>query len=146
MAYILQSIDIEKVVVTIPSAIVQTLDPSNPYVLVDTNNQFIAAPIACFINIANNQTTPYTGFIHVHLTNTGNGTVGDLCATYSANASGTSDLVPTGLFGMVCNFQATPNRFGGILASKPLSIFFDVLPTAGDGDMIVTLYYVRIII
>jgi hypothetical protein len=146
MGYLIQNIDIIKTTVTIPSADVQVMDSATPFILVSTNNLFFACPIACFVKIETNQTTPYIGFNHLHLTNTNNYSVGDLCATYAINAQIANNLA-TGLFySMLCNFQALPNRFGGALESKNLEIFFDIAPTAGDGDMTVILYYTRITI
>lgn len=146
MGYLIQNIDIIKTTVTIPSADVQLMDLSVPFTLVSTNNLFVAAPIACFVKIEANQTTPYSGFTHLHLTNTNNYGVGDLCATYAINANTALDLQPGLIYSMLCNFQASPNRFGGSNAFKNLEIFFDNLPTAGDGDMTVILYYTRITI
>jgi hypothetical protein len=133
MAYILQNTDILKLEVVIPQSTVQTMDGSGAFTLISTNNQFCAAPIACFVSIEANQTTPYSGFTHLHLANGGNYGVGDICATYAANASGTLNLEPGTFYGLLCNFQAAPNRFGGVNFVKPLQIFFDVLPVAGDG-------------
>jgi hypothetical protein len=146
MAYILQNTDILKLEVIIPEATVQTMDSSNPFKLISTNNEFSAAPIACFVTIEANQTTPYSGFTHLHLANGGNYSVGELCGTYAANASGTLSLINGPFYGLLCNFQATPNRFGGLNAIKDLEIFFDVLPVAGDGDMKVILYYTKLIV
>jgi hypothetical protein len=146
MGYLIQNTDIIKTVVTIPEADVQVMDSSAPITLVATNNLFIAAPIACFIVMQANQTTPYIGFNHLHLTNSNNYGVGDLCATYAINASLTNNLQYPGAYSMLCNFQSAPNRFGGVYAPKNLEIFFDIAPTAGDGDMTVILYYTRITI
>jgi hypothetical protein len=146
MAYILQNTDILKLEVIIPEATVQTMDSSNAFTLISTNNEFSAAPIACFITMGANQTTPYSGFTHLHLANGNNYTVGDICATYAANASTSLSLDTGGFYGLLCNFQATPNRFGGFNGVKDLQIFFDVLPVAGDGDMKVILYYTKLIV
>jgi hypothetical protein len=122
------------------------MDIATPFTLVSTNNLFVAAPIACFFKIEANQTTPYIGFNHIHLTNTNNYNVGELCATYAINATILSNLQAGAAYSMLCNFQASPNRFGGSNAFKNLEIFFDTLPTAGDGDMTVILYYTKITI
>jgi len=143
MGYLIKNNDFIKKVITIPSADVQVMDSSAPYTLVLTNMLFAAIPVLCFVKIANNQTVPYSGFTHLHLTNTANYSVGDINSTYSANSSGTIDLSTGGLYTFLVNFQAIPNRFGGQNANKNLEIFFDILPTAGDGDMEVTLYYLR---
>ena len=143
MGYIINKNDFIKVVVTIPEADVQVMDSSTPYTLVSTNLLFAAIPVLCFVKIANNQTVPYSGFTYLHLTNTNNYSVGDINSTYAANSTGTIDLSPGGLYTFLVNFQASPNRFGGINGTKNLEIFFDILPTAGDGDMEVTLYYLK---
>jgi hypothetical protein len=145
MGYIIQNIDIIKTVVTIPQADVQIMDNTAPITLVATNNLFYALPIACFIKIEANQTTPYTGFTHVHLCNSANPLVGELSATFAENATLTGLRIGE-VYSMLCAFQSAPNRFGGSNAFKPLNIQFDIIPTAGDGDMIVTLYYTRITI
>lgn len=143
MGYLIDPNFIKKVTVVIPTADVQIMD-TTPYTIITGNNLNFYVPIACTIQISANQTTPYTGFTHLHLMNTQNPGVGNICATYSANASSSSDLI-TGnvLYSMLCNFQATPNRFGGINANKPVEIFFDA-PVTGNGDMIVNLFYYTI--
>jgi hypothetical protein len=146
MGYLIQNIDIIKTTVTIPSADVQVMDSTAPITIVNTNNLFFALPIACFIAIGANQTTQYSGFNHIHLSNSGSFAVGRQVATYSANASSTNDLINGLIYSMLINFQASPNRFGGLNSTNSLDIAFDTLPTAGDGDMIVTLYYTRITI
>jgi hypothetical protein len=121
------------------------MDPLAAITLVDTNNLFYALPIACFIKIGANQTTPYIGFTHIHLCNLGNPIVPELSATYAETAT-TAGFQIGEVYSMLCAFQSAPNRFGGLNGFKPLAINFDTLPTAGDGDMIVTLYYTRITI
>jgi hypothetical protein len=140
MGYLIDTGLIKKLTVVIPEADVQVMD-STPYTLLQGNGINVFVPIACTIQIAANQTTPYTGFTHLHLMNTQNPGVGNITATYSLNASASNNLT-TGniLYSMLCNFQASPNRFGGINANKPIEIFFDAAVT-GDGDMIVNLFY-----
>ena len=126
----------------IPEADVLLMDPAQPYTLVFTNNNFCAIPVFCYLTAANNQTTPYDIFGHIHLTNNGNYTSGDLCGTYSQNANGTG-VIAAGVYGaMLINFQAAPNRFGGVIQNKELQIFWDTLPASGDGDLIVNLGYI----
>jgi len=143
MGYLIeQQTDIKKLTLIIPQADVQVMDTTAPFTLINTGLQFTVAPIACFISIEANQTTPYSGFNHIHLSTSNTYTVGAICATYSANASATNNLESSGTaYGMLVNFQASPNRFGGLLTIKECEIFFDTLPTAGDGDMKVILYY-----
>lgn len=143
MGYLINENDFIKKVITIPSADVQIMDSGTPYTLVNSYMLFTAVPVLCYFKILNQQIIAYSGFNHLHLTNTANYSSGDLCATYSANASSTLSLDSGGIYSFLVNFQASPNKFGGINASKNLEIFFDILPTAGDGDMEVTLYYLR---
>lgn len=121
---------------------VQFMDAGQPYTLVSTNNSFFAIPIFCNLTAAANQTTPYDAFVHIHLTNTSNYTVGDICATYSQNANGLGVIDNLQYYSMLVNFQSLPNRFGGINGTKDLQIFWDVLPTVGDGDLIIDLGYI----
>ena len=121
---------------------VQFMDAGQAYTLVSTNNSFFAIPVFCNLTAAANQTTPYDAFVHINLTNTANYGVGDLCATYSQNASAAGVIDNTQYFAMLVNFQSAPNRFGGINGSKDLQIFWDVLPALGDGDLIVDLGYI----
>jgi hypothetical protein len=146
MGYLIESSNISNLTVTIPESYVQTMDSTNSFKLVNTNSQFCAIPLACFIKIAANQTTQYVGFNHLHLTNTGGYVPGRQVATYSINASSTNDLQNGLIYSMLINFQSAPNRFGGVNFFNPLEIFFDTVPTAGDGDMIVTLQYTTITI
>lgn len=143
MGYLIEQNFIKKVTKVIPESDVQIMD-TTPYTLITGNNLNFYVAIACTIQIAANQTTPYIGFNHVHLTNTQNYGVGNICATYSANATVPSNL-STGniIYAMLCNFQSSPNRYGGINANKSVEIFFDA-PVTGDGDMIVNLFYYTI--
>ena len=126
----------------IPEADVLLMDSSQPYTLVSTNNSFFAIPIFCNLKAAANQTTPYDAFVHIHLTNTSNYGVGDICATYSQNASSLGVIDNLQYYAMLVNFQSAPNRFGGINGSKDLQIFYDNLPATGDGDLIINLGYI----
>jgi hypothetical protein len=121
---------------------VQFMDAGQPYTLVSTNNSFFAIPVFCYITAGSNQTIPYDSFTHIHLTNTSNYGSGDLCATYSQNASSAGVIDNTQYYAMLVNFQSAPNRFGGINGFKDLQIFWDVLPATGDGDLIVNLGYI----
>ena len=139
MGYLIDTGLIKKLTVVIPEADVQVMD-STPYTLLPGNGINIFVPIACTIQIAANQTTPYTGFTHVHLTNRQSTNVGNIAATYSANAVNNNLETGNNLYSMLCSFQASPNRYGGSNANKPVEIFFDAAVT-GDGDMIVNLFY-----
>jgi hypothetical protein len=142
MGYLVNDSFIIKRRFVIPELDVQQMDSSLPYTLVPTNNSFYAIPVFCYLTAASNQTTPYDAFVHIHLTNTGNYTSGDLCATYSQNASASGNIQSGDIYGMLVNFQAAPNRFGSFIASKDLQIFWDTLPAVGDGDLIVNLGYI----
>ena len=126
----------------IPELDVQQMDSSLPYTLVVTNNSFFAIPIFCNLTAAANQTTPYDTFGHIYLTNTGNFGSGDICATYSQNASVTGDIQSGRLHAMLINYQSPPNRFGCIYEQKDLQIYWENLPAVGDGDLIVNLGYI----
>jgi hypothetical protein len=126
----------------IPEADVQLMDVSQPYTLIVTNNNFFAIPVFCYLKAAANQTTAYGNFVHIHLTNSGNYGVGDLCATYSRNASVSGSIDNSTYYSMLVNFQSAPNRYGGINGFKDLQIFWDNLPTVGDGDLIINLGYI----
>ena len=126
----------------IPELDVQQMDSSLPYTLVVTNNSFFAIPIFCNLTPAANQTTPYDTFGHIYLTNTGNYGAGDICATYSQNATSAGDIQTGQLYGMLVNFQSPPVRYGCTYEQKDLQIFWETLPAAGDGDLIINLGYI----
>jgi len=141
MGYLIENTIINKATINIPEVDVQIMDSATPYTLIQGNNVNTILPVACYISIGPNQTTPYTGATHIHLTTRNNYGVGDLCATYAFNASGTNSLIAgEAVYAMLCNFQASPNRYGGINSIKNLEIFFDA-PVTGNGDMIVNLIY-----
>jgi len=141
MGYIIDSSIFKKQSFVIPEADVQIMDSNQvPYSLLIGNAINFNIPVACTIRIANNQTIPYTGATHIHLTSTNNYAVGDISATYALNASINNNLTAGETYSMLCNFQASPNRFGGIHQTKNLEIFFDN-PITGNGDMIVDLIY-----
>jgi len=121
---------------------VQFMDGGQPYTLVSTNLSFYAIPVFCNLKAAANQTTPYDAFVHIHLSNTASFGVGNICATYSQNAASLGVIGNTEYYAMLVNFQSAPNRFGGINGFKDLQIAWDVLPTVGDGDLIVDLGYI----
>ena len=141
MGYLLEGQFIKQTIV-IPESDVQIMDASNaPYTLINTNNSFYCVPLLCYIQSGANQTTPYSGFTHLHLSNTGNYSVGDQCGTLAANSIPLGEIGPGYVFSMLIDCQASPNIFGSGNGFKPLQIFWDVPITAGDGDLIITLYY-----
>jgi len=142
MGYLINDNFIIRRTFVIPEADVLLMDSGQPFTLVTTNNNFFAIPVFCYLTAANNQTTPYDIFGHIHLTNSGNYTSGDLCATYAQNATSSGTISTGGYYAMLVNFQSAPNRFGGVIARKNLEIFWDTLPASGDGDLIVNLGYI----
>lgn len=142
MGYLVNDSFIIRRTFVIPEADVLLMDNSQPYTLITTNNNFFAIPIFCYLTAANNQTTDYDGFVHIHLTNSGNYAAPELCATYSENANASGTILSGQYVAMLVNFQSLPNRFGGAIVKKDLQIFWDTLPTTGDGDLIVTLGYI----
>lgn len=142
MGYIVNDSFIIRRTFVIPEADVLLMGSSQPYTLIATNNSYYAIPVFCYLTAASNQTTPYNGFTHIHLTNNGNYSSGDLCATYSENANPTSEISTGALYAMLVNFQAAPNKYGGFLAIKNLQIFWGNLPANGNGDLIVNLGYI----
>lgn len=133
------NVGIYKQVFTIPEASVQAMDLGNPYSLIITNNEFYAIPIACYIYIINN-TTAYTLFNHLHLQN---GTTGDTTAIISENATqgGLGRQTDT-IYSFVMNVQQAA-LFCGLNFNRNLGIGFDTIPTTGNGDMVVTLFYTK---
>lgn len=137
-AGVINNLPIYRQVFTIPEASVQTMDSSLSYSLISTNNEFFAIPIACYIYIINS-TIGYDNFVHLHLSNKGSAPP-DLCAVLSENACYNGKIESNNIYSMLVNCQQ-PTFFGGTQRSNDLSIFFDTIPTSGDGDMIVTLFY-----
>jgi len=138
-AGVTNNIQIYREVFTIPQAAVQAMDSNAAFTLIATNNKFYAIPIACYVNLLNS-TTPYSGFVHLHLTNTGNYGTQSITAVLSENATTIGIKTGPELFSMLVNCQQA-GFFGGVQSFKNLEIYFDTLPTAGDGDMVVTLFY-----
>ena len=147
MGYLIDKSFIEKKTVIIPQADVQIMDTVR-YPLISTTPGTIFIPIACHIMLMN-QTTPYTGFNHIHLTCSQTFSVGELCATYAANAGPSVDLDASYTYSMLCNFQTSTlppvNRFGATNGALGLEMFFDA-PVVGDGDMIVNVLFYRIVL
>ena len=137
---VINNLPIYREVFTIPQAAVQAMDFSGKYKLIETNDNFYILPIACHVYCVN-QTTAYTGFVHLHLTSSG-GSIPNLCAvlTETATSNGIDDVTDKYIYGMVMNVQQ-PGFFGSENWYRDIYIFFDTLPTAGDGDMVVTLFY-----
>jgi hypothetical protein len=130
-------------VVTIPQADVQIMDSAQqPYTILQTNNSFYAIPIACYVYCIN-QTVGYTGFTHLHLTNSAQYGIGRIIGSLAENATLTNEINSIGgeLYSLLINFQQAPARYGSQQSFKQIDIFWDTAPTAGDGDMVVTLLY-----
>jgi hypothetical protein len=130
-------------VVTIPQADVQIMDSAQqPYTILQTNNSFYAIPIACYVYCIN-QTVGYTGFTHLHLTNSAQYGIGGIIGSYAQNATTSNEINSIGgdLYSLLINFQQSPARYGSRQSFKQIDIFWDTPVTAGDGDMVVTLLY-----
>ena len=140
IAGVTSQIEIYKQVTTISEANVQAMDGSSPYTLVTTNNEFFAIPIACYVYLQNS-TAGYGGFVHLHLTNFGI-SVQELTAVLSENSITNNLIEKDYIYSMLVNCQQA-GYFGGTQSSNNLEIFFDTIPTTGDGDMVVTLFYTR---
>ena len=136
MGYLIEP-GIKELTITIPEATVQTMDSTSPFTLIQNSSLYIC-PIYCYISLINT-TTPYAGFSHLHLTNTGQYTSQFLAATLNENAL-SGGIQKFEVYGMLINIQQAA-LFGGIIGSVDLEIFFDTIPTDGDGDMIVNLGY-----
>lgn len=128
-----------KKIVTIPSATVQIMSNTNAVQLVDTNSQFFAIPLHCYFVIGNNQTVTYANFNDIHLQRSNN--VNDKIATYSENAITNGELVTDICYSFNINLKNNPVRYGSAQGLKGIFIAFGSLPTKGNGDMIVHLWY-----
>ena len=131
---------IYKQVITIPEANVQLMDSSAPYTLITTNDEFYAIPIACYIYTINS-TIAYSGWVHLHLDNSGTYSLQKLNSVLSENATSNGIANPD-LYSLLINCQQA-GFFGGVQKNKNLEIFFDTLPISGNGDMVVTLFYTK---
>jgi hypothetical protein len=136
MGYLIEP-GIKELTVTIPEATVQTMDLSSPFMLIQNSSLYIC-PIYCYVSLINS-TTAYSGFNHLHLTNTGQYTSTYLAATLNENALN-GGIQKFEVYGMLINIQQVA-EFGGVIGSLDLEIFFDTIPISGDGDMIVNIGY-----
>lgn len=141
MGYLIEP-GIKELRVTIPEATVQTMDLSSPFMLIQNSTLYIC-PIYCYVSIINS-TTAYSGFDHMNLTNTGAYTSQYLAATLNENALN-AGIQKLEVYGMLINSQQGALH-GGVIGSLDLEIFFDTIPIAGDGDMIVNVGYKYFII
>lgn len=126
---------------TILSADVQQLG-STPQLLI-FEPDLITIPIFSFFYIGKNQTTPYSGFTHVHLS-----TSSINIATFSLNASSTNTLeynnTVNETYNFLMNLRATPVRYGG-MGGRRIFLNMDTDPTLGDGDLTLFMYYIQIV-
>ena len=148
MGYLIEPSNIFTETTFIPEATFQAMDSTNPVVIINTNQNFFCIPLACLIYIDSTQTTPYSGFSHLHITNNGSYNVPDLVGTLNENACAKgANINPALYFGfaysMSINTQQA-NRFGGTAIPRIGEVFFDTLPTAGDGNAIIKLIYTKI--
>lgn len=135
---VISNLPIFREVFTIPQASVQTMQIGATYPLVITNNSFFCIPIYCYIYVIN-QTTPYIGFNHLHLENA-TGVKTNAIISENATLGGISNFGNSLIFTFVMNVQQG-GFFNGWQGNNDLAIGWDTLPTAGDGDMVVTLFY-----
>lgn len=135
---VISNLPIFREVFTIPQASVQTMQLGATYPLVITNNSFFCIPIYCYIYVIN-QTTPYIGFNHLHLENA-TGAKTNAIISENATLGGISNFGNSSIFTFVMNVQQG-GFFNGWQGNNDLAIGWDTLPTAGNGDMVVTLFY-----
>lgn len=148
MGYLIEPTQIFTETTFISESTFQLMDSNNPVTIINTNLNFICIPIACLIYIDNTQSQEYTGFNHLHITNNGFYNVPNLSATLNENACYKGSNINPGLYfgftyAMSINTQQS-NRFGGSAIDRIGEIFFDTLPTTGDGNAIVKLIYTKI--
>lgn len=136
MGYLIEP-GIKELTVSIPEATLQAMDSTSPFTLIQNSSLYIC-PIYCYVSVINSNTA-YTGFNHLHLTNTGQYTSQYLAATLNENAL-SDGIQKFEVYGMLINIQQVA-LFGGIIRSQDLEIFFDTIPVTGNGDMIVNLGY-----
>lgn len=126
---------------TILSADVQQLGTTPQLLIFDPD--LITIPIFSFFYINRNQTTPYSGFTHVHLA-----TSSINIATFSLNASSTNTLeynsTANETYNFAMNLRATPVRYGG-MGGRRIFLNMDSDPTLGDGDLTLFMYYIQIV-
>lgn len=130
-------------VVTIPQADVQIMDAAQtPYTILDTNNSYFAVPISCYVYCIN-QTIGYSGFTHLHLTNSNGFSIGRIIGSLSENATSNNEISSIGghIYSLLINFQQSPARYGAQQRYNKVELYWDTPITAGDGDMVVTLLY-----
>jgi len=148
MGYIIQPGLIKKETFFIRSSFVQTMDATTPYVLkIISGNYFI--PIAANVSLDTvGYVVGYSGWTHLHLS-LNDTTFANPCifASLASNACIGGIIERQYNFQFNMNFQPSPpapNRFGSnIFEDNDLYIWWDILPTAGDSNMIVNIYYIN---
>ena len=125
--------------ITIPEADVLTLG-SIPYTLLAANVGINYILISAFLQISRN-TIPYSGFTHTYLTDNSSLKYALIEMNSVGNQFGASNPYVFAL-----NMTNPPNRFGiRVSSNKPINISLQSDPTAGNGDMTVTLYYIEVL-
>ena len=143
MGYLIPPNYLLKTVVIIPEADFIIMDASNPYTLISTDYSYYIIPVCVYFKISQNSTIPYSGsWNHLHLTNTASYLNTDLCGTYSQNASNTNTLESGPQYSFLVNIQRAA-MFGGVNDNQELQTFFDALPTAGNGDVTYTIFWIK---
>jgi hypothetical protein len=125
---------IEKVTIKIPAFDIATIG-TIPVNLVPANTGITYVLISAFFEVTN-QSIPYSGFSHIYLTDQATLQWGII------EMASVGGVLVTGTYAFALNMTNPPNRFGArIAATKPIDLAFNVDPIAGDGDFLVTLYY-----
>lgn len=126
--------------ITIPEADVLTLG-SKPYTLLPEDVGINYILISAFLQIDKTSTIAYTGFTHIYLTD--NATL--KYSLIEMNSVG-NQLNKSTPYVFALNMTNPPNRFGiRVSSNKPIKISLQADPSAGNGDMTVTLYYIEVL-
>lgn len=120
-------------VITIPEASVQTMGNNNAYILLFQNSGLIL-PISCYIQTINS-TIDYIGYSHLHLS-IGSSPIQELATIQEISVGAITNLF---YYSFAMSIRQA-NRFG-VIADRVVTIEWNNIPTAGNGDMKVTIYY-----
>lgn len=132
-AGVINNLPIYREVFTIPESSVQTMDNTNAYILLSQNSGLIL-PISCYIQTINS-TVDYVGYTHLHLS-IGSSPIEELATIQEISVGAITNLY---YYSFAMSIKQG-NRFG-VIADRVVAIEWDNIPTAGNGDMIVTLFY-----
>lgn len=132
-AGVINNLPIYREVFTIPEARVQTMSNNNSYLLLFQNSGLIL-PISCYIQTINS-TVDYVGYTHLHLS-IGAVPIQELATIQEISVGAITNLY---YYSFAMSIRQA-NRFG-VIGDRAVTIEWDNIPTAGNGDMIVTLFY-----